>query len=113
MKLSEVTYNKDKIALLFRFPIIKANLPHIQKDFESAYEKALDQDMPDTIPEDHLQNLKTDLFTAFCHGVRMATYTDSVYRQNFVLPEEVMQEMNKKIITPDQNIKTPPKKIIT
>lgn len=113
MKMNEVDYDKDKITLLFEFPIIKANLPHIQKDFEVAYEKALDTDMPEHVPEDYISKLKTDLFTAFCHGVRMATYTDSSYRNNFTLPEEVMKKMQNKIILPDNEIKTPPQKIIT
>jgi hypothetical protein len=114
MKMSEVSYLQEKMELLFKFPIIKANIEFIQKDFETAYEKALDTDMPEEVPKEHLQNLKSDLFTAFCHGVRMASYTDSSYRNNFKLPKEVMDQMSKpKIITPDNDIKVPPKKIIT
>ena len=113
MKMKDVSYNQEKIELLFKFPIIKANLELLKIDFEGAYDTALNTDMPEEVPETHLESLKSDLFTAFCHGARLATYTDSNYRRGFNLPTEVMDEMRKsKIILPDNEIKTPSKKLI-
>ena len=113
MKMIDVDYLQEKIELLFKFPIVKANLEMLKLDFEEAYKTALETEMPEEVPETHLQTLKSDLFTAFCHGARIATYTDSNYRKQFNLPLEIVDEMKKsKIIVPDKEIKTAPKKLI-
>lgn len=111
MKLEEVNYSEDKISPLFKFPIIKANLASLKKDFEAMYEKAFDHIEEDQVPMSHLEGLKSDLFCAFCHGAKSALYVNSSLRQNFSLPEEEMKSMSK-IITPDNDIQRPKKDLI-
>jgi hypothetical protein len=118
MKMIDVEYKEEKITLLFKFPIIKANLAGLKEDFEKVYTAALNTDMAEEVPEEHLQNMKTDLFTAFCHGARISTDLNSSFRKQFVLPEEVMNKISEikkpSLILPNNEIKQPvkPKLII-
>ena len=113
MKMKDASYVEDKITLLMSFPVIKENLEFLKLDFERVYKGPLDQDDPEEVPEDHLSNMKSDLFSAFCHGCRISADMASEFRQNFKLPKHIMEEISKpKIITPDNDIKTPGK-IIT
>lgn len=113
MKFEDIEYSEEKIVPLYKFPIIKANLTSLKKDFESMYGKAFDHIEEDQVPLSHLEGLKSDLFCAFCHGAKAALYINSSTRQNFNLPEETMKEMNKsKIIMPNDNFDQPKKDLI-
>lgn len=105
MKLTDVTLLPEKMEILLNIPLIKCNFDYILSDFERVYKEVLNQEMPENIPEEHLRQLKSDIFTAFCHGIKEATHMESAFRQNFTLPPEIMEQLAKpKIIQPDKKI---------
>ena len=105
MKMRDAEFLEEKLTLLMDFPIIKANIQSLIKDFDRVYEGALSTDHPEEVPEIHLRTLKTDLLTAFCHGAKEATFLESEFRKNFSLPKEIMDEISKpKIILPDSKL---------
>lgn len=105
MKMRDVEFMEEKVTLLMNFPIIKANLKSLIKDFDRVYEGVLSVDHPEEIPEKHLSQMKSDLLTAFCHGAKEATFLESEFRKNFNLPKEILDGIAKqKLILPDNKL---------
>ena len=113
MKMSEVEIKTDVKERLKKHPLIEVNYKSLIMDFNIIYKDVLDQDHPEEMPKHHLEEIKSNLFSAFCYGAVSATDTSSNFRRNFNLPKDVMEKISKKkIITPDNSIQVPKKDLI-
>lgn len=112
MKMSEVTIKEDVEKLLKAHELIKVNYNSIMSDFNIIYADVLNQDHPEELPKEQLQEIKSNIFSAFCYGVVVATDTKSTFRQNFNLPKSVQEKIANKLILPDKEIKTTNKKLV-
>ena len=109
MKMNEVGFDETTIANLNTKPLLRDNLKNIEKDFESIYDKVLEQELGESLPIEGVIKIKSDLFTAFCHGVQMATRVGSNFRKGFITPKEFGGKTT--IITADMDIVVPSKKL--
>lgn len=73
-------------------PMFKANMASLEADFDHHYSVILDIGYPDEVPDEQMEAMRGDLFTAFCFGFRAANDPESNFRKNFVMPDEYKKD---------------------
>lgn len=98
MKMLDVALQEGgNVEAIKTYPIIRDNFNSIVKDFERMYFQTLNQELPPQVTTEIASQMKSDLFCAFAIGCQNAMEAQSILRQDFIIPQELMEEIEKKV----------------
>jgi hypothetical protein len=104
MKMADINITEPVVEHLKAINLIRVNYDSLLVDFSKQYYDYMMFDHPPEVPEGMLQEMKSNLFTAFCFGALIAVDPASTFRQNFTLPQEVVSKIaqpNKQLLGSD------------